>query len=264
MMLCVTVFLQAQFQKKNLLSQQERLELAQGNADTAIVRGNWLLQMADYNYLHQADGILSRMRAQLADEDFPLYQTAVTNGEIPVYMPADLLKRMEKLGCIGGGKVPMQVRAETDCGLLLLKWEQTDSECKEYEIRYEPVDEEDMDPFAMVIGDYPSYKQKFPLSIQGIPVNTNQKIISGIMPNMKYCFRIRSLNIAGWGIWSPPVVGGMSGFPLEIGHTGEIVELEIPLEGLYSFTARGAKAADGDTKKGGRGGIIEATFYLKK
>lgn len=253
--------LQAKFQKKNLLSQQESLELAQGNADTAIVRGNWFLQMTDYNSLYQAGDILNRMRAQLVDEDLPLYQTAVTNGEIPVFLPPKMIDKIQNLGCIGGGKVPLRLQTEIECGLLVLKWEQVESDCQEYEIRYDPVNDTSTNPLAI---GYPSSQHDFPRYIKGISVTTSRKIVSGIIPNMKYCFRIRSLNIAGWGIWSAPVVGAMKGFPLEIGYTGEIVEIEIPTEGLYSITARGAKAADGNVRKGGRGGIIEATFYLHK
>ncbi len=256
--------LQARFQKKSLLEQQERLELAQGNADTAIVRGNWLLQMTDYNYLQQAENTLNRMRAQLTDEDLPLYQEAVTTGEIPVYLPLDLLNTIETLGCIGGGRVPNRLRTEINCGLLMLKWEQTAFEAAEkYEIRYEPI-EENSDPVSMVTGDYSEYMRGFPRSIDLIPASVSQKLISGIMPKKNYCFRIRSQNIAGWGVWSQPIVGAMPGFPLTIEYTGEIVELEIPCNKRYHITARGAKAADGDMRKGGCGGIVEATFQLEK
>jgi len=219
--------------------------------------------MSDYNYLYQADSILTKMRSQLQDEDLPLYQAAVTSGEIPVHLPPDLIQKLETLGSIGGGKLPDNFCAEVSCGLLFLKWEQADTEAKEYEIRYEPVDEE-TDPFTMVTGDYSKYKHEFPRSINGISASSTQMVISKIMPQMKYCFRIRALNIAGWGIWSKPVVGAMPGFPLNIEYSGEIVEIEMPYTGLYTITARGAKAADGDARKGGRGGIIEATFSLEK
>ena len=220
--------------------------------------------MADYTHLQQADSILNRMRAQLSDEDLPLYQAAITTGEIPVYLPPDLQQTIEGLGCIGGGKVPSGLCTEISCGLLLLKWERTDIEAAQYEIRYEPVEEEGTDPMSLVTGEYSKYKHNFPRSIAAIPASATQKIVSGIMPQKKYCFRIRSLNIAGWGIWSRPVVGSMPGFPLNIEYMGEIVEVEIPFDGLFQIIARGAKAADGDVRKGGRGGIIEATFHLKR
>jgi len=38
----------------------------------------------------------------------------------------------------------------------------------------------------------------------------------------------------------------------------------IPANGYYRFTAKGAKAEDGASKKGGTGAIIEATFFLRK
>lgn len=220
--------------------------------------------MADYNHLQQAESTLSRMRAQLLDEDFPLYQAVVTTGEIPVFLPPDLLQTIENLGCIGGGKVPTRLSTEISCGLLMLKWEQTDSDAEKCEIRYEPVEEEVTNPETMVTGDYSRYMHNFPRSIDSIPATETQKLISGIMPEKKYCFRIRSMNIAGWGIWSRPIVGQMPGFPLTIEYTGEIVELEIPSEGEYHIIARGAKAADGETRKGGQGGIIESTFHLDR
>ena len=60
------------------------------------------------------------------------------------------------------------------------------------------------------------------------------------------------------------MVGEVPEFPLQISYTGSIVEVEIPSKGLYCLTAGGAKAADGNTRKGGHGAIIEAKFYLNK
>eukprot|EP01092_Planopodium_desertum_P003714 TRINITY_DN1701_c0_g2_i3.p1 TRINITY_DN1701_c0_g2~~TRINITY_DN1701_c0_g2_i3.p1 ORF type:complete len:373 (+),score=85.50 TRINITY_DN1701_c0_g2_i3:77-1120(+) len=44
----------------------------------------------------------------------------------------------------------------------------------------------------------------------------------------------------------------------------EIHSYEIPANGYYRFIAAGAKALDGTNKKGGRGAIISATFFLKR
>eukprot|EP00898_Chlorokybus_atmophyticus_P003444 jgi/Chlat1/40/ChrspC234757S00921 len=47
-------------------------------------------------------------------------------------------------------------------------------------------------------------------------------------------------------------------------HCGHIEEFTVPYNGLYRITARGAKAADGEHRRGGRGAIISGCFRLKK
>ena len=84
------------------------------------------------------------------------------------------------------------------------------------------------------------------------------------MVGKKYSIRLRSLNIAGWGVWSHQVIAQFPEFPLNIGYSGSIVNVVIPYDGRYRITARGAKAADGETRKGGRGAIVEAKFLLNK
>ena len=217
----------------------------------------------DYNSLQQAESIIKSMKDQITDQNFPLYQFPVTKGDIPVHISPDFLTEIQSLGVIGGGGVPARLQCEVENGLLRVTWEQTDTEVREHEIRYEPVEEEDSEPSAIVSSIYNEYKQDFPCSIN-VPGNVCEKRVNNIMPGKKYCFRVRARNTAGWGVWSSPVLGMLSNFPLEIGYTGEMVEIKIPSSGLYAITVRGAKAADGDTRKGGHGGIIEAKFYLNK
>ena len=252
--------LQAKFQSKTLLQQQEKLEIAQGNADTAIVRANWLLQMSDYSYIHQAESIMNTMKAQLSDEEFPMYHTPATTGEIPMYLPSDFIEKIDMLGVVGGGRMPIRLKSLMKGGLLYISWEQTDPDVIEYEISYEPFDEKHADPIAIVTSNY---NKSFPRSIMQ-KGNATEKLIDDIVVGAKYMFRMRALNVAGWGVWSYPVIGRLDNFPLEIGYTGQIVTIELPSDGLYSIVAYGAKAADGNTKKGGRGAIIGAKFQLKK
>lgn len=252
--------MQAKFQNKTLLQQQERLEIAQGNADTAIVRANWLMQMSDYTYIHQAESIISSMKAQLSDEELPMYHSPASTGDIPMHLSTDFVEQINKLGIVGGGGVPSRLKTFMRDGLLYISWEQSDPDVKEYEISYEPFDEEDADPTALVTSDY---KKGFPRAVKQKGTH-REKRIDEIMIGMRYLFRVRALNLAGWGVWSHPVIGKLNGFPLEIGYTGEIVEIEIPADGLYSIVACGAKAADGTTRKGGRGAIIGAQFKLKR
>lgn len=217
------------------------------------------MQMSDYTYIHQADSIITSMKAQLSDEEFPMYHSPTTTGEIPMHLSSDFIDKIDQLGTIGGGGMPSRLKCFVRNGLLYITWEQSDPEVKEYEVSYEPFDE-DPDPTAIVTSNY---KSSFPRSIiqKG---NSREKLIDEIMVGMKYLFRMRALNMAGWGVWSYPVIGRLDGFPLEIGYTGEIVGIVIPMDGLYSIVAYGAKAADGTTRKGGRGAIIGAKFQLKK
>lgn len=238
--------------------------MAQGAADTAVVQANMLLQMSDYSYLHQAERIIENMRSQLADVEFPLYKGPVTNGSIPININPAFLQEIDNLGMVGGGRVPVKLQCMADNGLLMMMWEHSDKKdqpTQEYEIRVELMEEEDVDAVTMASNAYIQYKHSFPRSIS-IKGRVSKKRIDNLIPGKKYCCRIRSLNSAGWGIWSSAVVGQTPDFPLEIGYTGEIVSIQVPSDGYYCITARGAKAADGDTRKGGRGAIIEAKFHL--
>ena len=156
------------------------------------------------------------------------------------------------------GKSPIRPTCMTSNGLLVLKWEppSDSSSTKEYEIQYEPVEDDTTDPSTISTN-----RENYPQSIV-VKGAFTEKTIDDIMPGKKYCFRVRSQNQAGWGIWSSPIVGRLPNFPIEIGYTGEIVKLQIPCDGLYCITARGAKAADGESCEGGRGAIVEAKFYL--
>lgn len=245
---------QAKFQSKTLLQQQENLEIAQGNADTAIVRANWLLQMSDYTYIHQADSVINSMKGQLSDKDFPMYHNPWTTGEIPIYLPPDFMEQIERLGIIGGGSMPIQLKSFVRHGLLYVSWEQSDPEVTEYEISCK-----DCSDFLVTSG----HKENPPVSMihKG---STNEKRIDSVTIGTKYLFNVRARNLAGWGVWSHSVIGGIDGFPLEIGYTGEIVEIVLPKDGVYSIIAYGAKAADGALRKGGKGAIIGAKFSLKK
>lgn len=244
--------LQAKYQSKTLLQQQEKLEIAQGNADTAIVRANWLLQMGDYTYIQQAESVLSSLKGQLSDEELPMYHGAASTGEIPMHLPPDFIEEIEKLGIVGGGSMPARLRSYVRDGLLYISWEQSDCEVKEYEVSYEPFNE-GVDPASL---GYPRVVNQ-----KG---SSNEIRLDDIVIGMKYLCRVRALNIAGWGVWSLPVLGSIDGFPLEIRYTGEIVTVAVPRDGVYSILAYGAKAADGTLRKGGRGAIIGASFKLEK
>ena len=158
------------------------------------------------------------------------------------------------------GRTPLWPTCTYTNDLLTLKWDHPDQDAppKEYQIQYEPLEDEDPDPIPVH-----ENQEVYPKSIS-LKGNIKEKRIDKLMPGMKYCFRLRAQNLAGWGLWSSPTIGLAPNFPLEIGYTGEIVRVQIPCNGLYAITARGAKAADGESCKGGRGAIVEAKFYLNK
>lgn len=146
----------------------------------------------------------------------------------------------------------------TDKGVVVLGWGKPDDPTiRQYEIEYEPVDRESD------IGSKSPIESTMPISVK-VKSTVFEKTIDKLVPGRKYNFRIRSLNTAGWGRWSFPTTCLYPMFPLAIQYTGEIVEVVIPTDGLYCISACGAKASDGNTKKGGRGAIIEAKFLLNK
>lgn len=193
------------------------------------------------------------MKNQLAEEDVPMYQGPVALGDIPVYLTPSFLEEVNHLGVVGGGKQPLHLQVRFDRGLISVSWEKADEQTvSEYEIQCDLMEKvSDVDP-----------KSK-PRSVKCKGTAT-QQWIDKLIPGNKYSFRIRSLNMAGWGIWSMPVACHYPSLPITIEYTGEIVEFVVPANGLYCITAQGAKAADGETRKGGRGAIIEAKFLLNK
>ena len=149
----------------------------------------------------------------------------------------------------------LQVNVEN--GVVRLSWGKPDDPTiRQYEIEYEMVDREsDIGTKSPV--------ESSPISVK-VKATVMEKTIDKLIPGKRYNFRIRSLNTAGWGRWSEITTCLYPPFPLTIQYTGEIVEVVILTDGLYCITAGGAKAADGNTKKGGQGAIIEAKFLLNK
>lgn len=210
--------------------------------------------------MHQAKTIIDSMKSQLADEEVPMYHSACSTGEIPMFLPTEFIESIDRLGTVGGGRMPTRLKCFMNGGLLYVSWEQSDTEVQEYEVSYEPFTEETADPTAVITS---GYERGAPRSITK-KGSKKECHIDDIVVGMKYMFRARALNAAGWGVWSNPVIGKLDNFPLEIKYTEKIVRIKFPFDGVYSIIAYGAKAADGDTKKGGRGAIIGAKFQLKK
>lgn len=199
------------------------------------------------------------MTGQLDDEgDTPVYKSLAAMVNIPLHINPSFLEEISTLGVVGGGMQPTQLQVNVEKGVVHVSWGKPDDPTvRQYEIEHELVDRESD------IGSKSPVESSSPVSVK-CKATAIEKIIDKLIPGRRYNFRIRSLNTAGWGRWSTATTCHYPGFPLTVEYTGEIIEVIIPTDGLYCITARGAKAADGDTKKGGRGAIIQAKFLLNK
>ena len=193
-------------------------------------------------------------------------QRPLAHHEIPLIISKELLERMGSLGAIGGGKTPIKLAVKptwNKCDLLYLNWELPE-DCgmiSNFEIEIEQIYED----LASALGSDNHglrYIQKEP-RYQKVPGKELRVYADFLCPGFKYKYKVRSSNAAGWGTWSKAVSGACKNFPLHIGYTKRIHRICIPFSAHYRITAQGAKAADGETGKGGRGAIISATFSLK-
>ena len=245
MMYCV--ILQFTSRKKMLEGQREKMEVSIGHANSRIANAKVLLQKHDLASLQEGTEMLSSID-QLLQEGNKTYLKPVADSTLPFYVDDGFDEVIDKLGMIGGGAVPSNLECNMIKGGLYLQWSLTSERAPiiEYELEYEAI--------SMHTG------------VQTLMINPAPDsclhCVDGLSPGYSYCFRLRSRNSAGLGIWSHPVIGKMADFPLEIGCTEEFMKIRIPNAGTYRITARGAKAADGQAHTGGRGAIITASFYL--
>lgn len=213
-------------------------------------------------YHHVIEGVLS-----LSQEDNILLRP-IAPSDIPCFFRNNLEEELNAHGAVGGGPVPKNVVCNRvpfqQCTLPQLSWalDQDASDVNQYEVEYEYMpDERPPSP-------------KSPRNSGPIDINMSKPMVvpksgkaqahvmNDLYPGFRYRFRVRSRNIAGWGMWSMPATGRFDGFPIRVAFTGEIISLRIPLSGMYRITAAGPKAADGDKFKGGRGASISGVFQL--
>ena len=187
------------------------------------------------------------------NEDFSL-QRPIALSDIMFYVADNFENDLLNLGSVGGGPVVNLTVAMHSSGLLQLVWSLSD----------------DCEIIQMYEVEYSTW---LPLSVkQAESVVTTVKcdgealdhFVNAICPGYTYQFRIRSSSLSGWGMWSRSSLGKFNDFPCTIGFTSKIVTIQIPSTGQYTITAKGAKAADGNHFKGGRGAIISATFLLQE
>ena len=235
------------------------ISAAQGSLNSALGKH-------DVDFLLHYLPAYQAMERVLSEEDRSLQRT-VSYKDIPFYIPQSIMVDLQKLGAVGGGCVPYDIEAEVSndySNLVQLKWQISPyaNEVQCYEIEYEnlPNTSETGLKGSRVQGD--TYYNVDPQSIV-IPGNVLVAYMQDLCPGYKYRFRIRSQNVAGWGMWSKSVIANCEPFPIWIKNTKRIHKLRIPSDGYYRLTAKGAKGADGKVHYGGRGAIICGTFSLK-
>ena len=235
------------------------INAAQGSLNSAL--GKY-----DVDFLVHYLMAFQGMERVLAEEDRSLQRT-VSYKDIPFYIPQSIMEELRKLGAVGGGTVPYDIEVEVSneySNLLQLKWQiphyATEVQC--YEIEYENLPS--MTETGLKESHIPTgrYYDVEPRSFV-IPGNVLASYVLDLCPGYKYRFRIRSQNVAGWGMWSKSVTAKSESFPLWIRGTKRIHRIRIPTDGYYRLTAKGAKGADGKVHYGGRGAIISGTFSLK-
>ena len=196
--------------------------------------------------------MLKSINDLLENEDFSL-QRPVAFHDISFFISDSFEHELRNLGSVGGGPAVADLDAVMSSkGLLKLTWSLPEN-CeyiKEYEVEYSSV--------------FPLFVKQADVNIVRCDGKVLNHFVNAICPGYTYQFRMRSCSVSGWGMWSKSITGHFVDFPCTLGYIAKIVTIQIPSTGHYRITAKGAKAADSDVFKGGRGAIISATFLLQK
>ena len=192
----------------------------------------------------------SKIQALLDAEDIFMQRPIAASDDVRLLISEEFGKILRSLGSVGGGPLVVGLTATMHRGFLQLKWDLKDKwfDVLQYEIEY---------VMSMV-----SLGQQ--ISSVFCDGKTFTLYVNGLYPGYTYRFRIRSKIISGWSMWSKPIVGTFTDFPCHFSFVSKIVSIKVPSSGQYRITAKGAKAADGETRKGGQGAIISATFMLQQ
>ena len=246
--------------------QLTRIKAAFNDISAAQGSLNSVLGKHDVDFLVHYLLAFQGMERVLSEEDRSLQRT-VSYKDIPFYIPLSIMEDLRKLGAVGGGTVPQEIEVELSSvysNLLQLKWQLPHyaTDIQWYEIEYENLPNTGETALKVSQTQSSSYFDSEPQSIM-VPGNVLASYIQDICPGYKYRFRIRSQNVAGWGMWSKSVVAKCDSFPTWIKGMRRIHRIRIPTDGYYRLTAKGAKGADGKVHYGGRGAIISGSFPLK-
>ena len=191
----------------------------------------------------------------------------IAPGAIPCFFKTSLDQELTTHGAVGGGPVPDNVVCRVpsaNCSLPQLSWSLNKDgvEINQYEVEYEMLS----DTRTSSPNNSGPIMEEDSIKLVRVPKSGRAQahVMTDLYPGSHYRFRVRSKNIAGWGIWSSPVTGYFENFPVKITFMGEKVSMKIPRTGQYRITAAGARARDGDNNfKGGLGAIISGTFTLE-
>ena len=209
-----------------------------------------LMQKNNQDFIVKFWDTTSQVQSLVDAEDIFLQRPVAVADDVQLFIPEGFNQTLRTLGSVGGGPFAVGFTAVMSKGFLLLKWDIEDRwyDVLQYEIEYVMAMVSLGQQVSSVLCDGKSFTL----------------YINGLCPGYTYRFSIRSKIISGWSMWSKPIVGTFTDFPCHFTFTSKIISIQIPSSGQYRITAKGAKAADGEKKKGGRGAIISATFMLHK
>lgn len=219
----------------------------------------------DNDFLRSYRSIANNMEALILSEDRGLLKP-LTGHEIPLVVSPEALQRLSSLGAVCGGKTPTDLYAQPSHNknnLLSLSWETgKDCEAKHFEIEFKQLDK-DLGAVLKRSHDQHKFSQTEP-QYQKVAGTELKTYVDFLCPGYTYKFKVHSQNDAGWGMWSESVTAKCVDFPVKFEYTKRVHRICIPLSAHYRITARGAKAADGQNRTGGKGAIISGTFSLKQ
>ena len=224
-----------------------------------------LLQKPNQSFLRGYPHIVENLTPYIVKEDKSIFRT-IAPGDIPCFFRTNIQEDLKQHGAVGGGPVPQNIICQRvplqQSTLPQLSWSlpEYSTDIVQYEVEYEHIPDE-RPPSPIDGGSLEVLSQPNIVAKSG---KAQAHIMNSLVPGYRYQFRVRSRSVAGWGMWSDPITGRFDGLPVRISFTGEKVSICVPAAGEYRITAAGAKAADGNKFKGGRGAVISAVFGFKK
>ncbi len=218
-----------------------------------------LMSVDDNDFLNSYQSIANSMETLILSEDRSLLNS-LTSHEIPLVISQDIVQKLASLGAVCGGQTPTELHANPSPNknnILSLSWETgKNCEAKHFQIEFEQFDK-----YLSIVSK--RFSQTEP-QFQKVPGTELKTYVDFLCPGYTYRFKVRSQNDAGWGMWSESVKAKCVDFPVMFEYTKRIHRICIPMSAHYRITVQGAKAADGQSRTGGKGAIVSATFSLKQ
>ena len=254
--------------KESLMKQYESVVAKNNQYRDAYEGLNSLISEADIDFLVHCQSMTQRVETLMSNEDKSLLRPLVSQ-DIPFCINKDVERQILTLGAVGGGLTPTEFSfspSGSQGTMMELLW-QLPERCgnlTRFQIEYEQVLDSSAERRGSGLVESPEmvYTQSEPqfYEVQGNELNAYVDYLS---PGYSYRFRIRSANDAGLGMWSDPIIAKCSDFPFTLEYTKKIHRIIIPKSSYYRIIVKGAKAADGMIRRGGKGAIISAIISLK-